>query len=86
MSDPPDRHEFENGETMTDNVVLEATPLTAVDRCDRCGAQAYVRATLLSGGELLFCAHHAKEYAEKLKQVSINLQDETARLNESSAQ
>lgn len=71
---------------MTDNVVLEATPLTAVDRCDRCGAQAYVRATLLSGGELLFCAHHAKEYAEKLKQVSINLQDETARLNESSAQ
>ena len=71
---------------MTDNVVLEATPLTAVDRCDRCGAQAYVRATLLSGGELLFCAHHAKEYAEKLKQVSINLQDETARLNEGSAQ
>ena len=86
ISDPPDRYEYENGETMTDNVVLEATPLTAVDRCDRCGAQAYVRATLLSGGELLFCAHHAKEYAEKLKQVSLNLQDETARLNESSAQ
>lgn len=71
---------------MTDNVVLEAAPLTAVDRCDRCGAQAYVRATLLSGGELLFCAHHAKEYAEKLKQVAVNLHDETARLNEGSAQ
>ena len=69
---------------MTDNVVLEATPLTAVDRCDRCGAQAYVRATLLSGGELLFCAHHAKEYAEKLKQVSLNLHDETARLTANS--
>ena len=75
----------ENGENMTEQVVLEATPLTAVDRCDRCGAQAYVRATLLSGGELLFCGHHAKEYAEKLKAVSLNLHDETARLNEPSA-
>ena len=65
---------------MTEQIVLEATPLTAVDRCDRCGAQAYVRATLLSGGELLFCGHHAKEYAEKLKSVAANLQDETSRL------
>src|SRR5262245_9549215 len=29
-------------------------PLTAVDRCDRCGAQAYVRAVLAGGGDLLF--------------------------------
>ena len=55
--------------------------LKAVDRCDRCGAQAYVRATLLSGGELLFCGHHAKEYAEKLKTVSARIQDETSRIN-----
>jgi hypothetical protein len=65
---------------MSEQVILETTPLNAVDRCDRCGAQAYVRATLLNGGELLFCGHHAKEYADKLKQVSTSIQDETERL------
>ncbi len=69
-----------NGENMTDQLILETTPLNAVDRCDRCGAQAYVRAVLLSGGELMFCGHHGKEYAEKLKQVSAKIQDETDKL------
>lgn len=68
---------------MTDQLILEATPLNAVDRCDRCGAQAYVRAVLLSGGELLFCGHHGKEYAEKLKAVAVAIQDESERLVES---
>ena len=68
---------------MTEQVLLETTPLNALDRCDRCGAQAYVRATLLNGGELLFCGHHGKEYAEKLKRVSAKIHDETDRLVES---
>ena len=55
----------------------------ALDRCDRCGAQAYVRATLATGGELMFCAHHGKEYAEKLKTVAVAIQDESERLVES---
>lgn len=76
------RHKpLRRGRKMSDQVLLEQTPLRAVDRCDRCGAQAYVRATLLSGGELLFCGHHAKEYAEKLKSVSANIQDETSKIN-----
>ena len=49
----------------------ENTGLTAADRCDRCGAQAYVRVTLNTGGELLFCAHHGKAHADKLKQVAL---------------
>ena len=65
---------------MTEHVILESTPLNALDRCDRCGAQAYVRATLLTGGELLFCAHHGKEYAEKLKTVAAKIHDESAKL------
>src|ERR1700740_562413 len=36
---------------------LELPVLSALDRCDLCGAQAYIRVTLESG-ELLFCAHH----------------------------
>ncbi len=67
---------------MTEQVLLEATPLNALDRCARCGAQAYVRATLASGGELMFCAHHGKEYAEKLKTIAAKIQDETDRLVE----
>jgi hypothetical protein len=67
---------------MTEQVILESTPLNALDRCDRCGAQAYVRATLMTGGELMFCAHHGKEYAEKLKAVSLRIQDETEKLVE----
>ena len=44
-----------------------APELTAADRCDRCGAQAYIRARLVSGGELLFCAHHGREHLPALK-------------------
>ena len=58
--------------------------LTAGDRCDRCGAQAYLRVELTSGGELLFCAHHAREHGDKLRAVAATVQDETHRLVESS--
>lgn len=58
--------------------------LTALDRCDSCGAQAYVRVTLASG-ELLFCAHHAAEFKDKLQPSALAWHDETARLLETSA-
>lgn len=59
-----------------------ASPLTAVDRCDRCGAQAYVRATMLSGSELLFCAHHWNENEVALRAVAATIYDESDRLSE----
>ncbi|HEU4676193.1 MAG TPA: hypothetical protein VFS29_09410 [Motilibacteraceae bacterium] len=60
---------------------LAPTPeLTAQDRCDRCGAQAYVRVLLASGGELLFCAHHARQYEDGLRKVAADIQDQTERL------
>lgn len=55
-------------------------PLTAVDRCDRCGAQAYIRVVLSTGGELLFCGHHGRQHDEKLRKVAADIQDETDRL------
>ena len=60
--------------------VAPSTALTAQDRCDRCGAQAYLRVELTSGGELLFCAHHAREHGDKLKQIAANVVDETHKL------
>lgn len=65
-------------ETATD-VATEVTPLTALDRCDSCGAQAYVRATL-NGSELLFCAHHARAHEDKLKPIADHWHDETHKL------
>jgi hypothetical protein len=56
-------------------------PLTAMDLCDRCGAQAYVRVVLAGGGELLFCAHHGRQHAAALAKVALEVQDETDRLS-----
>jgi hypothetical protein len=50
--------------------------LTAADRCDRCGARAYLRVILTGGGELLFCAHHAGKYEAELRKVAVDFQDE----------
>src|SRR5690625_1375505 len=41
-------------------------PLTNADRCDRCGAQAFVR-VVLNSGELLFCAHHGRKHADAFR-------------------
>jgi hypothetical protein len=61
---------------------LAARPLTATDRCDRCGAQAYVRATMLSGSELLFCAHHWHDNESRLREIASSIHDESDRLAE----
>jgi len=60
--------------------VIEGSALDASDRCDRCGAQAYVRVTMSSGFELFFCAHHSREHADKLKQVALKIHDESQRI------
>lgn len=59
---------------------LTAPMLSSLDRCDRCGAQAYVRVTLGGGGELMFCAHHARQHEEKLREMSALIHDESERL------
>ena len=85
------RYQVETDRTLTttkwmaDVTTALAPTLTAADRCDRCGSQAYVRARLTTGGELLFCAHHGREHLPKLQDLSTKIQDETARLTPTSA-
>ena len=62
-----------------------SSALSAADRCDRCGAQAYLRVELQSGGELLFCAHHAREHGDKLREIAANVIDETNKLSDTRA-
>jgi hypothetical protein len=69
---------------VTTAVLTPTEPLKATDRCDRCGAPAYVR-VLLGGGELLFCAHHGKKYNEGLAKVALEIHDFSDRLTETPA-
>lgn len=61
--------------------IPDTEPLTAHDRCDRCGAQAYV-SVLLHGTDtwLLFCGHHYAANADALHRVALVIRDERARL------
>ena len=48
--------------------------LTALDRCDVCGARAWVRVCMPSG-QLLFCAHHANQHMPALRTQAVSIQD-----------
>jgi hypothetical protein len=63
---------------------VQASRLTASDRCDRCGAQAYIRA-ILPSGELLFCGHHGRDAMAGLRDVALEIQDQTDDLTASNA-
>ncbi|WP_249933351.1 hypothetical protein [Blastococcus sp. CCUG 61487] len=71
-------------------------PLTAADRCDApavvggsdgrtqrgsCGAQAYIRAVLPNGSDLVFCAHHGREHEAALAAAGAEIRDETEKLD-----
>ena len=62
--------------------IAPSKPLTAADVCDRCGARAYVRVLLPGSTELCFCAHHARQHAEALAKVAVEIQDETNLLSD----
>ena len=61
-----------------------APALARQDRCDRCGAQAFVKATLPSADrmELLFCGHHFRAHELKLVAAGATIHDERHRIDE----
>ena len=63
-------------------ITINRTPLTVSDRCDRCGAQAFVRVYLDQSSTLQFCAHHFREHEVKLRGIAIDIQDESAAIND----
>lgn len=79
LNSVPLQHD-ERGDVST--ALAPHAPLDAADRCDRCGAQAYIRATLATGGELLFCAHHGRAHEAKLRELAAGIEDQTDKLIE----
>ncbi len=67
-------------ERTRDESQIATQTLGGLDRCDSCGAQAYVRA-MLGGSELLFCGHHAKQHEPKLKSLADSWHDELHKLD-----
>lgn len=53
--------------------------ITAMDRCDNCGAQAYVH-VLFETGDLLFCNHHYTKNKDAIAGIAIEITDESDRL------
>lgn len=70
----------------TSEQAIREWELTANDRCDSCSAQAYVRASGVSG-ELLFCGHHwegimnSPSGYEKMMKFAYTILDERERLS-----
>jgi hypothetical protein len=60
--------------------------LDATHRCDRCGAQAYVRVFLKSENSLLFCGHHFADLESVLSSIWNYTVDERERLVENKLQ
>jgi hypothetical protein len=58
--------------------------LDATHRCDRDGAQAYVRVYLTSGLDLLFCRHHWLKFKPMIEAQELldSFDDETDRLDQ----
>lgn len=65
---------------MENPIAPRAAALDSEDRCDACGAQAYVRVEL-PYGELMFCGHHANEHLSKLQEQALRIQDERSRIH-----
>lgn len=64
--------------------VPETAPLTAHDRCDRCGVQAYVSVLLPDTDTwLLFCGHHFAKNERALHAAALVIRDERCRLHTS---
>ena len=71
--------------TMVKDEVKQEWQLSPVDRCDRCGAEALVKASGITG-ELLFCGHHYNKIMDnavgydKMMKFAISITDERDKL------
>lgn len=64
-----------NAPVTTETAPKTQPTLTAADRCDQCGARAYVRVAIPSG-TLLFCGHHYSASEQILRLIATEILDE----------
>lgn len=59
--------------------LISTSELQLTDRCDRCGAAAFVRAVKDGHSNLLFCGNHARRNHEGLHADGWKIDDQTYR-------
>ena len=55
--------------------------LTALDRCDSCGSQAYFM-VIFERGDLIFCRHHFMKNEDALREHAYHIIDQSGMLEE----
>ena len=65
---------------MIETVEKVERQLKVVDRCDRCGSQAFVLIKGISG-ELMFCGHHYVKNQDALEKYAYEIFDEREYIN-----
>jgi len=59
----------------------QTTPLMIKDRCDKCGAQAWMRATRGANETLVFCGHDGAKNLTALLAQGFTVDDQRQRLH-----
>ncbi|MFB9723464.1 DUF7455 domain-containing protein [Planobispora longispora] len=69
---------------ITKERILQHEPLKIADRCDQCGAQAFVRVAFGPERDLLFCGHHYNRHEPVLmtQYSHVTVTDERHRINQ----
>lgn len=88
MDDDDETHDVivkfsESGSGLLDShLPPEPYRINALDRCDRCGVQAWVEVTFSNSTTLLFCSHHYNKHEMALTANPdvVNVLDERERL------
>jgi len=65
--------------TLIEDVEITSDTMNATDRCDSCGAQAYVWVNGIAG-DLLFCGHHFAKSEDKIRAYAFEVIDERHKL------
>ena len=70
------------GYSDVEDMTPEPPRLNSLDRCDRCGVQAWVEVTFSNSTTLLFCSHHYNQHdlALGVNPDVVNVLDERDRL------
>lgn len=69
-------------EDQLDDEIVPSNVLTNADRCDQCGAQAFIWVNMPnSKSGLLYCIHHFNRNEAKLREVAIDFVDERYKIN-----
>jgi hypothetical protein len=64
---------------LTESVEITSDTMNATDRCDSCGAQAYVWVNGIAG-DLFFCGHHFAKSEDKIRAYAFEVIDERHKL------